>query len=112
MSAPVDYLVKDYAGFRRLILDRLAQAMPGWQERSPADVGVVLAELLAHAADTLSYYQDAVATEAYLGTARKRVSCTATSGCSTIACTKAATRGRGCALGLRRISNTRRARGC
>ena len=37
-------------------------------------MGLTLVELLAYAADHLSYYQDAVATEAYLGTARKRVS--------------------------------------
>lgn len=70
----IDYLAKDYASFRRLMLDRLATTMPDWQERNPADSGVVLVELLAYAADHLSYYQDAVATEAYLGTARKRVS--------------------------------------
>jgi hypothetical protein len=70
----IDYLAKDYASFRRLMLDRLAVIMPDWRERNPADVGIVLVELLAYAADHLSYYQDAVATEAYLGTARKRVS--------------------------------------
>ena len=70
----IDYLAKDYASFRRLILDRLSVIMPDWEERNPADLGMVLVELLAYAADHLSYYQDAVATEAYLGTARKRVS--------------------------------------
>jgi hypothetical protein len=70
----IDYLAKDYASFRRLILDRLSQIMPKWQERNPADIGIVLAELLAYAGDQLSYYQDAVATEAYLGTARQRIS--------------------------------------
>ena len=70
----IDYLAKDYASFRRLMLDRLALTMPQWVERSPADLGVMLVELMAYAADHLSYYQDAVATEAYLGTARKRVS--------------------------------------
>src|SRR5262249_22968331 len=35
----IDYLAKDYASFRRLILDRMSQVMPGWQERSPADIG-------------------------------------------------------------------------
>ena len=70
----IDYLAKDYASFRRLMLDRLAVTVPDWKERNPADVGVMLVEVLAHAADQLSYYQDAVATEAYLGTARKRVS--------------------------------------
>jgi hypothetical protein len=38
------------------------------------DLGIALVEALAYTADQLSYYQDAVATEAYLGTARKRIS--------------------------------------
>ena len=71
---PIDYLAKDYASFRRLMLDRLTAIMPDWQERNPADLGLTLVELLAYAADHLSYYQDAVATEAYLGTARQRPS--------------------------------------
>lgn len=70
----IDYLAKDYPGFRRLMLDRLSLLVPGWQERSAADLGVTLVELLAYAADQLSYRQDAVAQEAYLGTARRRVS--------------------------------------
>jgi hypothetical protein len=71
---PIDYLAKDFASFRRLMLDRLAITMPAWTERSAGDLGVALVEVLAYAADHLSYHQDAVATEAYLGTARRRVS--------------------------------------
>jgi hypothetical protein len=75
LRAPyINYLAKDYASFRRLILDRLAVIMPDWRERNPADVGVALVELLAYVGDYLSYYQDSVATEAYLGTARRRAS--------------------------------------
>lgn len=70
----INYLAKDYAGFRRLMLDRLEQLLPDWKERSAADLGVTLTELLAYAADHLSYWQDAVATEAYLETARRRTS--------------------------------------
>ena len=70
----VNYLARDYATFRQLILDRLAVVMPDWRERSPADLGVALVELLAYVGDHLSYRQDAVATEAYLGTARRRAS--------------------------------------
>jgi len=70
----INYLAKDYASFRRLMLDRLSVLMPGWQERNPADLQVALVELLAYVGDRLSYYQDAAATEAYLGTARQRVS--------------------------------------
>ncbi|MBS0527752.1 MAG: putative baseplate assembly protein [Proteobacteria bacterium] len=70
----IDYLAKDYQGFRRLMLDRLNLLVPGWTERSAADIGVMLVELLAYAADNLSYRQDAIANEAYLATARRRVS--------------------------------------
>lgn len=73
-SADINYLAKDYATFRQLILDRLSVTMPDWQERCPADIGIMLVEILAYAADHLSYFQDAVATEAYLGTARLRTS--------------------------------------
>lgn len=70
----IEYLARDYASFRGLILDRLSTIMPGWKERSPADLGIVLTELLAYVGDYLSYYQDAVSTEAYITTARNRVS--------------------------------------
>lgn len=70
----IDYLAKDYASFRKLILDRMALLLPDWRERNPADLGITLVELLAYVGDHLSYQQDAVATEAYLETARKRVS--------------------------------------
>ena len=71
---PINYLAKDYGSFRTLILDRLSQLIPGWAGASEADLGVALAELIAYAGDHLSYQQDAVATEAYLGTARSRIS--------------------------------------
>lgn len=70
----IDYLAKDFASFKRLILDRLSLIMPQWQEKNPADLGITLVELLAYVGDYLSYYQDAVATEAYLETARQRIS--------------------------------------
>jgi hypothetical protein len=71
---PIDYLAKDYASFRRLLLDRLAVTLPDWRERHVPDLGITLVELLAYVGDHLSYYQDAVATEAYLDTARRRIS--------------------------------------
>lgn len=70
----INYLAKDYASFRQLILDRLALVMPEWHERHVPDLGITLVEVLAYAGDHLSYYQDAVATEAYLNTARQRIS--------------------------------------
>jgi hypothetical protein len=70
----LDYLAKDYASFRRLMLDRMSVLMPDWSSRNAADIGVTLVEMLAYVGDQLSYQQDAVATEAYLATARKRIS--------------------------------------
>ncbi|HEX4961803.1 MAG TPA: putative baseplate assembly protein [Thermoanaerobaculia bacterium] len=69
-----DYLAKDFASFLQKMLDHLAHKLPEWTERSPADLLVTLVELLADAGDQASYHQDAVATEAYLGTARLRTS--------------------------------------
>jgi phage baseplate assembly protein W len=73
-SPEINYLGKDYASFRQLMLDRITALNPDWQERNAADLDVALVELLAYVGDYLSYRQDAVATEAYLGTARRRVS--------------------------------------
>ncbi|WP_033290346.1 putative baseplate assembly protein [Amycolatopsis jejuensis] len=73
-AVEIDYLSKDYASFRQLLLDRLRLTMPSWTERHVPDVGIALVELLAYEGDRLSYQQDAVATEAYLDTARLRVS--------------------------------------
>lgn len=70
----IDYLARDYASLRRLLLDRIAQKAPAWKLDQVPDGGMALVELLAYAGDQLSYRQDAIATEAYLGTARQRVS--------------------------------------
>ncbi|HMA45876.1 MAG TPA: putative baseplate assembly protein, partial [Frankiaceae bacterium] len=70
----IRYLAKDYASFRDLLLDRLALTVPGWRERHVPDLALTLVEVLAYVGDHLSYYQDAVATEAYLDTARLRTS--------------------------------------
>jgi len=73
-AASIDYLAKDYTTFRAQMLGRMAVTLPTWTERSEADIGVMLVEVLAYAADYLSYSQDAAATEAYLGTCRLRTS--------------------------------------
>ena len=70
----INYLAKDYQSFRRLMLDRMAQIAPQWRESNVADYGIALVELLAYAGDQLSFQQDAAATEAYLETARRRIS--------------------------------------
>ncbi|WP_341649533.1 hypothetical protein [Thauera humireducens] len=88
---------RDYASLRRLLIDRLSRTVPGWRDRSPADLATTLAELIAYVGDLQHYQLDAIATEAYLGTARRRTSpCAATRCWSTIHCTKAATPEAGC----------------
>jgi hypothetical protein len=73
-SPVIDYLAKDYDSFRSLMLARLRQLMPHWQDTSPADPYIAAVETLAYAADRLSYMQDAAGGEAYLATARNRIS--------------------------------------
>ena len=70
----LNYLARDYESLRRLVIDRLGQQMPGWRDRSPADLATTLAEWIAYIGDLQHYHLDAVATEAYLHTARQRTS--------------------------------------
>jgi hypothetical protein len=72
----IDYLAKDYDSLRHTLMAAMAERVPGWASTSEADHDQVLIDLLAAAADELSDYQDRVANEAYLATARKRVSLT------------------------------------
>jgi Baseplate J-like protein len=76
LASPPDihYLARDYNSFRQAILDRIAVLVPSWAEAHEADPGITLVEALAYAADRVSYLQDAVNTEAYIGTARSRIS--------------------------------------
>jgi hypothetical protein len=68
----IDYVTKDYEGFKQGMLGLIPQLLPNWTDRTENDFGVVLIELFAYVADILSYYQDRVANEAYLSTATQR----------------------------------------
>ena len=72
LPVAIDYLSKDYPSFRQALLDFISARVPGWIERSEADLGMMLLELFAYTADNLSYMQDRVANEAYLVTATQR----------------------------------------
>ena len=71
---PINYLAKDYGTFRTVILDRLSQLLPTWGASSEADIGYRARRTDRVCRRSLSYQQDAVATEAYLQTARSRIS--------------------------------------
>ena len=73
-SPAIDYLAKDYDSFRHVLLTAMGERVPGWQPTSEADLDQVLIDLFAAAGDELSDYQDRVMNEAYLASARSRVS--------------------------------------
>ena len=76
LAAPPDihYLARDFASIRQAMLDRISVLVPTWTETHESDPGITLVEALAYAADRVSYFQDAINTEAYIGTARSRIS--------------------------------------
>lgn len=66
-----DWLVRDYDSFRRFMLEELAARFPERTRWTPADMEVVLVEVLAAVLDQLSDMLDRVALESYLETARR-----------------------------------------
>jgi hypothetical protein len=76
VEAEFDYRVRDYPGFRDLVLDRLRALVPGFSGEETPDLTTTLAEVIAFRADQQSYRLDWVGTEAFLSTARARASVT------------------------------------
>lgn len=69
----VDYMARDYGSLLEAMKSQVPAKLPEWTDyESEADFGHVLLQLFAHMGDILSYYQDRVANEAFLGTARDR----------------------------------------
>lgn len=76
----IDYMSKDYVGLSKDCVGLLAsmkaripEKLPEWTDyESEADFGNVLLQLFAHMGDILSWYQDRIANESFLGTAQER----------------------------------------
>ncbi|SCL34976.1 putative baseplate assembly protein [Micromonospora rhizosphaerae] len=69
----IDYMARDYESLLAAMRQRIPEKLPEWRgHASEADFGNVLLELFAHLGDILSFYQDRVANESFLGTARTR----------------------------------------
>ncbi len=69
----VDYMARDYESLLAAMYAQIPSKLPQWNDfANEADFGNVLLELFAHLGDILSYYQDRVANESFLGTARTR----------------------------------------
>lgn len=69
----VDYMARDYDSLLRSMRELIPHKLPEWTDNeSEADFGNVLLQLFAHMGDILSYYQDRIANESFLGTAQTR----------------------------------------
>src|SRR5262245_10944667 len=69
----IDYMARDAGSFLQSMRSLIPEKLPEWTDyESEADFGNVLLELFAHMGDILSYYQDRVANESFLGTAQER----------------------------------------
>ncbi|MDT5131940.1 MAG: hypothetical protein QOE41_1251 [Mycobacterium sp.] len=74
LDVPIDYLAKDFSSLVQALSEFSTLRYPAWLERSEADVGMVVMELIAAMGDELSYYQDRIAGESTLGTATQPLS--------------------------------------
>ncbi len=69
----IDYMARDYESLLKAMRDQIPYKLPEWKDyQSEADFGNVLLELFAHMGDIISYYQDRVANESFLGSAKNR----------------------------------------
>lgn len=68
----LDYTNIDYSGFKQTMVETLQHFIPEYTDVSETDAGIVILEAMARSLDTLSYYQNAQATECYLATAEIR----------------------------------------
>ncbi|MEM7505603.1 MAG: hypothetical protein AAF415_02570 [Pseudomonadota bacterium] len=66
-----DWKTRDYDSFRLFMMQELAHRFPDRRRWTPADMEVVIVELLAAALDRASHAVDAVQGERYLATARR-----------------------------------------
>lgn len=69
-----DYTNRDYASIREDLLLRASETIPEWTSREGTDFGMVFVDLWAYLGDTLHYYLDRIAQEAFLETATQRSS--------------------------------------
>lgn len=70
----IDYTARDFDALRTLILTTVTRSVGTTVTPLTVDEVVALIEEMAYLGDALSYYEDAIATEAYLSTARRRIS--------------------------------------
>ena len=72
MQPWIDYTNKDYESLVKAMKDLARKRLPAWTDHSPNDLGILLLELFAYMGDIILYYQDRIANESFLPTARER----------------------------------------
>ncbi len=70
----IAYRIGTFSSFRRAMLSALAESGTTWQESSGLDYQIAIVELWAYLADVLTFYQERIANEAFVGTATQRES--------------------------------------
>jgi uncharacterized phage protein gp47/JayE len=71
----IDYTARDFDTLLQSMRNLIPSVLPEWTDNAnEADFGNALLELFAQMGDILSYYQDRVANESFLGTAQSRAS--------------------------------------
>lgn len=69
----LDYMARDYRSFLNAMRDLIPEKVPEWTDfDNEADLGKLMIELFSHMGDIMSYYQDRIANESFLTTARER----------------------------------------
>lgn len=74
MIPVIDYTGRDYLSLRQNMIDTARMRIPNWAADNPSDFGIALIEAFAYGLDTVHYYLDRIAGEAYLSTAIQRES--------------------------------------
>ena len=72
MQPWIDYTNKDYESLVVAMKALARERLPAWTDHSPNDLGILLLELFAYMGDIILYYQDRIANESFLPTARER----------------------------------------
>src|SRR3954451_12815196 len=70
----IAYRIGTFSSFRPAMLSELAKSGTTWQESSGLDYQIAIVELWAYLADVLTFYQERIANEAFVGTATQRES--------------------------------------
>jgi uncharacterized phage protein gp47/JayE len=70
--AVLAYRIGTFTSFRRTMLTDLGASETGWKESDGQDYQTALVELWAYLADVLTFYQERIANEAFVGTATQR----------------------------------------